>query len=197
MIARLFAAWPFRRAGGGDLAGPLYRAVVAQARQPAFYRAYGVPDSLDGRFELIALHAFLVLHRLKAAAGDGEAAALGQALVDALVADMDVNLREMGAGDLGVAPRVKRMAQAFYGRVEAYDAGLAAPAPALAAALRRNLYGTAAPSPAQLDAMAAYLRAGVAGLAGSPVGRLRRGEAAFAVPAEAVDGAPASAPGTR
>ena len=82
---------------------------MAQARQPGFYRDCGVPDSVDGRFELIALHTFLVLHRLKADATDTEA--LGQALFDVMFQDMDQSLRELGAGDLGVGPRVKRMAQ--------------------------------------------------------------------------------------
>ncbi|MGH6960592.1 MAG: ubiquinol-cytochrome C chaperone family protein, partial [Dongiaceae bacterium] len=157
---------------------------------------YGVPDSLDGRFELIALHTFLILHRLKTA-DDAEAGALGQALVDGLFADMDASLREMGAGDLGVGPKVKQMAQAFYGRIAAYEAGLDTRGPALAAALRRNLYGTAAPSPVQLDAMADYVRACAGSLAGQTAGRLRQGEVSFATPAAAPDGVLAPVPAPR
>ena len=77
----------------------LYAGVVKQARQSLFYADYGVPDSLDGRFEMIALHAFLLLHRLKS--DNPEAAALSQAVYDVFFADMDQCLREMGAGDLG------------------------------------------------------------------------------------------------
>ena len=137
----------------------LYDRVVAQARQPGFYRDCGVPDSVDGRFELIALHAFLVLHRLKTDPSDTEA--LGQALFDIMFQDMDQSLRELGAGDLGVGPRVKRMAQGLYGRIAAYEAGLSGPAAELEAALRRNLFGTVTPEPEQVRAMAAYLRGAV------------------------------------
>jgi cytochrome b pre-mRNA-processing protein 3 len=134
----------------------LYERVVAQARQPGFYRDCGVPDTVDGRFESIALHAFLVLHRLKADPGATED--LGQALFDVMFQDMDQSLRELGAGDLGVGPRVKRMAQGLYGRIAAYEAGLSGPAAELEAALRRNLFGTVTPEPEQVRAMAAYLR---------------------------------------
>src|SRR5687767_4178845 len=113
----------------------LYAAAVAQARRPEFYASLGVPDTIDGRFELVALHTFLVLRRLK---GQGQAAEAGQALVDLFIQDMDASLRELGAGDLGVGRKVKAMAQAFYGRIAAYDSGLAGSAATLEAALRRN-----------------------------------------------------------
>lgn len=152
----------FKRNPQETRARVLYEGVVAQARQPGFYRDCGVPDSVDGRFELIALHAFLVLHRLKADPADTEA--LGQALFDVMFQDMDQSLRELGAGDLGVGPRVKRMAQGLYGRIAAYEAGLSGPAAELEAALRRNLFGTVTPEPAQVGAMAAYLRDAVEAL---------------------------------
>src|SRR5450432_4115159 len=123
-------------------AARLYDAIVSQARQPDFYAAGGVPDSIDGRFEMIVLHAYLVLRRLR---GAGEVAEpLAQALVDRLFADMDASLREMGAGDLGVGKRVKRMATAFYGRVAAYEAG--DKRGDMAEALARNLFGTVRPT---------------------------------------------------
>ncbi len=152
----------FKRNPQEPRARALYEGVVAQARQPGFYRDCGVPDSVDGRFELIALHAFVVLHRLKADPTDTEA--LGQALFDVMFQDMDQSLRELGAGDLGVGPRVKRMAQGLYGRIAAYEAGLSDPATVLEAALRRNLFGTVTPEPAQVEAMAAYLRGAVEAL---------------------------------
>ncbi|MHA1151490.1 MAG: ubiquinol-cytochrome C chaperone family protein [Alphaproteobacteria bacterium] len=153
----------FRRKPRDARARALYERVVAQARQPGFYRDCGVPDTVDGRFESIALHAFLVLHRLKADPGDTEE--LGQALFDVMFQDMDQSLRELGAGDLGVGPRVKRMAQGLYGRIAAYEAGLSGPAAELEAALRRNLFGTVTPEPDQVRTMAAYLRGAVDALA--------------------------------
>ena len=152
----------FKRGLHEDRARTLYEGIVAQARQPGFYRHCGVPDTVDGRFELIALHAFLVLHRLKADPEDTED--LGQALFDTMFDDMDQSLRELGAGDLGVGLRVKRMAQGLYGRIAAYEAGLSAPVTELEAALRRNLFGTVTPEPEQVAAMAAYLRSAVVSL---------------------------------
>ncbi len=161
----------FKRGPQDVWARTLYEGVVAQARQPGFYRDCGVPDTVDGRFELIALHTFLVLHRLKADPGDTDA--LGQALFDIMFKDMDQSLRELGAGDLGVGLRVKRMAQGLYGRIAAYEAGLSGPGAEpgaeleaesgteLEAALRRNLFGTVTPEPEQLRAMARYLRRAV------------------------------------
>ncbi len=153
----------FRREPRAARALPLYDRVVAQARRPGFYSRCGVPDTQDGRFELIALHLFLVLHRLKA--GRPETADLAQDLFDTMFQDMDQSLRELGAGDLGVGPRVKRMAQGLYGRIAAYEAGLSGPGTELGAALRRNLFGTVTPEPEQLRAMACYLRGAVDALA--------------------------------
>ena len=113
------------------------RRVVEQARQPVFFTEYGVPDTLDGRFELICLHAFLYLHRLKAERRT--ASRLCQGFFDTMFADFDRSLREMGTGDLSVGKQVKRMAQAFYGRIRAYEEGLAGDEAALPAALARNL----------------------------------------------------------
>lgn len=140
MFARLF-----RRRAAPSKAGHLYAGIVAQARESSFYTDCGVPDSFDGRFEMVALHGFLVLHRLKAAT-DPAAAGLAQDLVDVLFADMDRTFREMGAADLGVGRRVQRTAEALYGRIAAYDNGLAESAPVLEDALSRNVYGTLAPA---------------------------------------------------
>lgn len=135
----------------------LYAAIVAQSRQAAFYQHLGVPDSLDGRFDMIVLHAYLVLRRLRTMGPAGEP--LSQALFDLIFADMDANLREIGVGDLSVGKRIKAMAQAFFGRVAAYDAALdGSDGAALEAALRRNLYGTRPDIPeGVLPAMARYL----------------------------------------
>jgi cytochrome b pre-mRNA-processing protein 3 len=147
-------AWnPFRLQPVVSPADGLYAAIVERSRDVRFYAALGVPDSLDGRFEMVALHTYLVLRHLRAGGPAAEQAA--QALVDVLFADMDANLREMGAGDLGVGKRVKRMATGFYGRVAAYDEGQAKGD--VREPLRRNLFGTVSPAPAEVEAMAGYL----------------------------------------
>jgi cytochrome b pre-mRNA-processing protein 3 len=160
----------------------LYAALVAQARMEAFYRAGRVPDTLDGRFELVVLHAFLVLRRLKAAGPEG--AGLAQALFDRMFVDMDESLREIGVGDLGVGRRVKQMAQAFYGRAGAYEAALeAGVARTLEGALRRNLYGTVPEEEGlPLAAMAGYLRQAAAALAAQPASALLAGTVNFPAP---------------
>jgi cytochrome b pre-mRNA-processing protein 3 len=154
----ILARW-FGRTQGDALARAVYDRIVAQARAPAFYAGLGVPDTPEGRFEMLALHLFLVLHRLKRERGDPVLAALAQRLADRLVADMDANLREMGAGDLGVGRRVKRMAGALYGRIAAYEAGLDAGEAALRATLRRTVFATAAPAEEQVAAAVQYLLA--------------------------------------
>ena len=106
---------------------------MAAARHPLPYASWGVADDIDGRFDMIALHLFLVLDRLK-----GENSFFRQRLVDEFFADMDRSLREMGVGDISVGKKVRKMAEAFYGRVAAYDEGLAEGRDALAAALSRN-----------------------------------------------------------
>ncbi len=200
----------FRRDPQETRARALYERVVAQARQPGFYRDGGVPDTVDGRFELIALHAFLVLHRLKTDTGDTEE--LGQALFDVMFQDMDQSLRELGAGDMGVGPRVKRMAQGLFGRIAAYEAGLsgpgaelgaelgaepgaelgAEPGTELEAALRRNLFGTVTPEPEQVQAMAAYLRGAVDALTQWEPAKIGAAGPEFGLPPGASDVQPAA-----
>lgn len=135
----------------------LYVRVVGQARQPMYYLSYGVPDTPDGRFDMIALHAALLLRRLRRDHDRTEH--LAQAVFDLMFADMDQNLREMGVGDLAVGKRIKRMAQGLYGRIAAYDAGLADCSDRLLReALLRNVYRHGAPSDDELTRMAAYVR---------------------------------------
>jgi cytochrome b pre-mRNA-processing protein 3 len=172
----------FRADATGKAARQLYNAVVAQARLPAFYRHYGVPDTLDGRFDMVVLHAFLLLHRLKR---DGAAQGpVGQALFDLMFADMDASLRELGVGDLSVGRKVKQMATGFYGRVAAYDQALSPQAPpdVLDQALRRNLYGTVQVSDQHVAAMAAYVRMQAAWLDGRPGKTLMEGVVEFCPP---------------
>jgi cytochrome b pre-mRNA-processing protein 3 len=167
----------FRRTPNRVAIHMVYRALVAQARLSQFYARHGVPDTLDGRFDMIVLHVFLVLHRLS---NLPEAQRFGQALYDTLFADMDRSLREMGVGDLSVGVHVKRMAMALAGRIAAYDAGLA-DTEDLALALKRNLYGTAPdPARADLDFMTAYLRRQVTALGAQRVDVILGGEIRFA-----------------
>jgi cytochrome b pre-mRNA-processing protein 3 len=154
--------------------------VVEQARRPDFFTTLGVPDTLDGRFELICLHAFLYLHRLKAEGAP--ATALGQLFVDLMFTDFDRSLREIGTGDLSVGRQIKRMAEAFYGRVRAYEDGLADDDDALRAALARNLYGTATATPDQLERVARYLRRETASLSVQDAAALRAGTVRFGAP---------------
>lgn len=167
----------FRRNTHRAAAHALYGAIVARARDPAFFLARSVPDTLDGRFELIALHAFLVLNRLKA--DHAATADLAQELFDTMFADLDRGLREMGAGDLGVGRRVKTMAKAFYGRIVAYEEGLGTGDDRLAAALRRNLYGTVDAPAEAAAAMDRYMRSTAAALAGQPTQDFLSGKVKF------------------
>jgi cytochrome b pre-mRNA-processing protein 3 len=168
-----------RRNSYRGAAARAYAEVVEQARRPEFFIGYGVPDTLDGRFELVCLHAFLYLRRLK---GEAEAAAVAQVFFDTMFADFDRSLREIGTGDLSVGRQVNRMAEAFYGRIRAYEEGLAGDDASLTAALTRNLYGTAPPGPAQLARIAAYMRREAARLADDPVAALIGGVITFGPP---------------
>ncbi|CAN0548307.1 unnamed protein product [Laminaria digitata] len=115
-----------------------YLAVVAHARQPVFYASYGVPDSVEGRFEMIALHAILLVRRIK---GRGDASdQFGREFMSYLFADMDRNLREMGTGDMRVGKKIKEMAEAFYGRARVYQAALDGGEPSLEDVLARNVF---------------------------------------------------------
>jgi cytochrome b pre-mRNA-processing protein 3 len=180
LAARLGVNLAFRRNHIRDAAELGYGRVVEQARRPEFFTVLGVPDTLDGRFELICLHAFLYLRRLKMEGRSG--AALGQQFFDTMFADFDRSLREIGTGDLSVGRQVTRMAEAFYGRARAYEGGLLGDDEELCAALARNLYGTAGATPEQLNRVAAYLRREVVSLAEQPNAALTAGSVAFGAP---------------
>ena len=112
----------------------LYDVLVSRARQPVFFRDFGVADSIDGRFDLLVFHAWMVLAELKAM-GAGEAA---QGLTDMLFTGFDEAMREQGAGDMGLGRKMKSFANAFYGRLAAYEQ--AGDEMELAAALAKNLW---------------------------------------------------------
>ncbi|WP_293867884.1 ubiquinol-cytochrome C chaperone family protein [uncultured Alsobacter sp.] len=150
----------FRRRGNAAIVDGLYLAVAEASRRPAFYAGWGVPDTVEGRFEMLTLHVVLLLRRLKALpppAGD-----LAQDLVDAVFAQFDRALRELGVGDLTVPKRMKTMASAFYGRAKAYEDAFADDGE-LAAALARNLFGPAEPA-ARGTVAVQYVRSAAAAL---------------------------------
>ena len=169
-----------------EAAGRLYVSAVRQAREPVFYTAGGVPDTLDGRFDLIVLHVALLVRRLRRCGDAGRV--VNQSLFDTMLDDMDRSLREMGVGDLRVGKRVKQMARAFYGRAEAYDRALDRPAEAgrreiLADALERNLFGSGPPPGDRPERLARYVEEAARALDGQEPAALLRGEAGFAPPA--------------
>lgn len=175
---RLFAA--LRRPIEQSVADSLYRRIVEQSRQPGFYSECGVPDTPNGRYDMIVAHVVLVLRRLRRA--HSETNDVAQALFDLMFADMDQNLREMGVGDLAVGKRVKAMARAFYGRLAAYDAALSnQDDAALRSALRRNLFRKATPTRGQVAAVAAYMRREATRLDGEPIDSLVAGGLRFGV----------------
>ncbi len=170
----------FRRKKSEPTIDRLYGTIVAQARQPAFFIDCGVSDTLWGRFEMVVLHAFLVLHRLK---GESEERReLGQALFDRLFLDFDRGLREVGVSDTKVPRKIREMGEAFYGRVQAYDEALAADDPALLEqALARNVL-----SRPEADArkLADYVRRTTAAFAVLPYESFLAGDIAFPPPLE-------------
>lgn len=116
----------------------VYETIVAAARQKRFYAQFQVPDTPLGRYEMLSVHIFLALHRMK-----GEQSPLmplAQDIADEFFKDVDHSLRELGIGDQGVPKRMKKLARMFYGRVSSYGAALDTnDKNALAAALTRNI----------------------------------------------------------
>ena len=177
----------FRKPAAEDPIRRAYAAIVAQARHPAFYTRWGIEDTPDGRFDMLALHAYLVLNRLKSAGPHTQDFA--QALFDLMFVDMDQNLRELGVSDLGVGRHIKAMAQAFYGRIAAYDRGLAGTDRELSDALGRLLYEGSGPPEGALEALQAYVRREVRSLAAADSEALMRGDMVFGSPPGAAEGA--------
>ena len=159
---------PFRRKSQGGNIDALYGMIVAQARSAEFYRDYGVPDTVEGRLDMIILHLVLVLRQVTGAhvtEGRGTLPPMGQQLFDRFLQDMDDNFREMGVGDLAVPKRMQKVGEAFYGRTKVYESALADYNPvALEAAVARNVFGSLEPA---LGArrLAAYMRKAAAHLA--------------------------------
>lgn len=159
----------------------LYRQLVNQARCPVFYMDFGVPDTVEGRFEMVALHAVLTMRRLKNA--NPEARAFGQRVFDVMFDDMDQAMREMGVSDLRVGDKIRALAEAYFGRIAAYEDGLTATDNALLyEVVARNVYGEASASQAQIAAMARYMRACDTFLSTQDLGPLMKGEVRYPAP---------------
>lgn len=145
-----------KRRARRENARSLYRRLVEQARSVEFYTEFGVSDDVDGRFDMILIHTFLVLNRLQ---NEGhEAKDLAQDLFGALTENLDIALREMGVGDLSVGKRMKGMARAFYGRMDAYQVPVSqGDEAALAEAIGRNLFREREVAPGLKEYIAAYV----------------------------------------
>ena len=182
----LAAFFGLARRGRHERAGfQLYAAAVAAAREPVLYQVLRVADTLDGRFDLVCLHAVLLVRRLQREAEPGPA--LAQAVFDAMFTDMDVSLREMGVGDLSVGRRVRAMWEAFNGRALAYDAALAAgDLAALEAALVRNVWRGAPPPEGCAAALARLVSAQAAHLDAQDFAALADGQLVFPTAAETI-----------
>jgi len=173
-LAQLFRRKNVRR----DAATSLYASIITQARSPAFYLQYGVPDTVDGRFDLIVIHAMLVMRRLRD--GGQDALEVGQILFDIMFIDMDQSLREMGVGDMGIRRHIKKMGQAFYGRAATYEAAMATGDEALKRVLTENIYRLTTPTPEQVGALAQYLPRAAAHMATQDVAEIVAGRVTFA-----------------
>lgn len=167
----------------------VYAEIVAQARQEALYTALGVPDTLEGRYEMVMLHAFLLMEQLKQ--GGEEESAFAQAVFDEMFRDMDHNLREIGVADVRVGKHIRRMAEMFYGRAEAYGAAVAEPEEralaALEAALTRNVH-PGAEEPHPVGGLARYVLRQRHALAAQPLAAILDGKAGFAAEVELSEG---------
>ena len=151
---------------------PLYDLVVANGRDPAWYREGGVPDTIDGRFDMVAAILSLVLIRLEAE-GDG-ARRESVLLTETFVADMDASLRQIGIGDFVVGKHIGKMMGALGGRLGAFRS--AADPEAQALAVRRNIFREAPPSEEKVDWVAARLRAFETRLRATPLADLLEGK---------------------
>lgn len=162
----------FRRTSRQDVAAvPLYQAVVARARQPHWYLDGAVPDTLDGRFDMVAAVTAFVLMRLE---DEGDAAQLVADLTERFIDDMDAQIRQIGFGDMVVGKQVGRMMGMLGGRLGAYRAGIADGD--LDTPLRRNLYRGIDPAPAAVAHVRDRLLDFHAVLKAVPLDSIERGE---------------------
>jgi len=157
----------------------LLDAITGEARRPAFYADLGVPDTLDGRFDMMALVATLVFRAMQRKGAE----ALAQRTTDHMFMAFDDAIRSLGVGDSGVPRRVKAMGKAYLGRAVAYDTALAAgDRVALADAVARNIYRSAAPDPASVEKLAKSVHAADQTLSTRTRDQLEAGEFGLTAP---------------
>ena len=160
-----------------EAAAALYASVVAKAREPHWYLDGGAPDTLDGRFDMVAAVLAMVMLRIEAEPpGDPAAAALSTDLTERFVDDMDAQVRQIGFGDIVVGKHVGRMMGMLGGRLGAYRDGVAAGD--LREALIRNLWRGEAPVDGAATHISDGLQAFRAGLSPLPLTALREGRLA-------------------
>ena len=173
-----------------EVASKLFQAAIDAVRKEVFYEVYGVPDSFDGRFDLLLLHIFIVMHPL---IGTEEGDKLSQELFDTTFRNMDQTLREMGIGDMGIPKHMKRMMKGFNGRMHSYQLAIAPDSLTdkkashievitPEQAVRNNLFGTS--SDEDLDdhfvsKMSAYLMRNIDALDDAMIDEIKRGHIAF------------------
>jgi cytochrome b pre-mRNA-processing protein 3 len=163
--------------GNAPNAAKLYGVIVAQARLPVFYQDLAVPDTLEGRFFVLSLHLFAVLHRLKAEGGD--ALTLAQELADRFGEDLELVLREIGVGDLAIPKKMRGLANSSAGLLRAYEEALATGEVAIAAAFAKACPGQDAAPEAATRALASYLTRVVRALEAQSLAALAAGEVRF------------------
>lgn len=168
------------------IAAELYAGVVAAARMPEFYAALQVPDTVEGRYEMIVLHVVLLLRRLRRLRQpDAGQKRLSQAVVDIMAADLDRSIRELGVGDMSVGKFMKRLGEGLYGRAAAYDKALDdRDVPALEMAVLRNIFDSYEPDDGILAAIADYIQKQQDHLAAQPVAQIAAGTVDFQSPAD-------------
>ena len=166
----------FKKDPSHEAARALYAAAVEQARTAPLYADLGAPDTVEGRFEMVALHVYLIMRRLR---GDEAAKKVSQCLFDVMFQNMDDSLRELGVGDLQVGKKIRKLAENFYGRIGAYEDALKPDADeaALASALARNIFERETAPTAQ--AFADYVRGADASLSAQPAARIASGVVMF------------------
>lgn len=158
----------------------LYGAIVAQSRLPSFYMDYAVPDTPEGRFDLLLLHVHLVFRRL---ADDEATQGTAQEIFDYFIADMDAALRELGVGDLKVPKQMRGIGEAYYGRANTYDAALRGmDMMALASALHRNVFAGNEARAVEAKRLAHYVKEAAAGLAAQEASAMMGGAIPFPDP---------------
>jgi cytochrome b pre-mRNA-processing protein 3 len=172
-LKRLFA-WRFRTSNSEKL----YGAIVAQARLPEFYRKLGIPDSLEGRFGLLALNLFAVLHALAAKGPGGRE--LAQGLVDRFSKDMETVLRELGVGDLAIPKKVRELARSSRGFLNRYEAAFSRGDGALAEAIEASMPTGSSSTSLSSGPLASYVRESVERIGRQPLADLEAGSVHFA-----------------